>query len=42
MKTVVVGIWSNFVKADPDESEQLPDLSNLREVVFNTLDKVKA
>lgn len=34
----LVGIWCNFVKANPDEREQVPNLSNLREVVYNIIE----
>ena len=38
----LVGIWSNFVKANPDKRDQVPNLSNLRTVVYSMLDKENA
>lgn len=35
----LVGIWCNFVKTNPDKREQVPNLSNLREVVYKKLDE---
>ncbi|WP_016994880.1 hypothetical protein [Lysinibacillus boronitolerans] len=35
----LVGIWCNFVKANPDKREQVPNLSNLRDVVYKKLDE---
>lgn len=35
----LVGIWCNFVKVNPDKREEVPNLSNLREVVYKKLDK---
>ncbi|MEQ6857330.1 hypothetical protein AAHH17_23245 [Lysinibacillus capsici] len=34
----LVGIWCNFVKTNPDKREQVPNLSNLRDVVYMKLD----
>lgn len=37
-KSGLVSIWYNFVKANPDKREQVPNLDNLREVVYSKLD----
>lgn len=34
----LVKIWFDFVKANPKQREKVPQLSNLREVVYAKLD----
>lgn len=35
----LVGIWFNYVKANPDKRNEVPNLSNLREMVFRKLEQ---
>lgn len=35
----LVGIWYNYVKANPEKRDEVPKLSNLRQVVYRKLEQ---